>query len=496
MNAAPHAATGTAVRWAYAAVGLAGVLLALAAAITGDVVGLAWAVLAPGLAFATIALARLPGFASVARWVSAAYLAVLAGATIAAGFAGVGLDEASRVEGFVRDANVLGAALVVAAAAWAAVAPARRWAAWAVALGWPLAATAVLYTGSRAAAGACVLAAAAWLVVRFRRGRGAWALPALAALVVLAALAWQRGVVEASPNLLAAPSDFAHREWRHDLAASVEVTAAAGEGPFDGTRAQQLRATAEPDGRALLLQTIGRSEPGVPYVASLYLRADASQRVVVSTHLSETTCDVGAAWTRCTTPPGIGDGVLQAQFYLLAVEPGGTLDVLGYGAQYEVGTQATPFRARRFAWLPQALVRRLDVREVDLLPEDRRAIWTAAYEVARTAPWTGVGASAASEALSTRTSTGVVQAHNGLLHLWLVRGVLGVVAAALLAAALASAQPAGAWRALAPLLVALVLTNTWDVTASDALVVVPTLLAFAGVGSALRRRSTPASPPR
>ncbi|MFN2323517.1 MAG: hypothetical protein ABR510_11230 [Trueperaceae bacterium] len=495
MNAAPNAAFGPPSRWTFAAVGLAGVSFAVAAATTGDVVGLAWAALATGLVVATIALVRLPGFASVARWASAAYFTVLAVGTIAAGLAGVGLDEASRVEGFARDANVLGAALVVAAAAWAAVVPARRWAAWTVALGWPLVATAVLYTGSRAAAGACLLAAATWMVVRFGRGRSAWAPLALAALVVLAALAWQRVVVEASPNLLAAPSDFAHREWRHDLAASVEVTAAAGEGPFDGTRAQRLRATADPDGRALLLQTIGRSEPGVPYVASLYLRADAPQRVVVSNHLTQTTCAVGAAWTRCTTPPGIGDGVLQAQFYLSAASPGGAVDIFVYGAQYEIGTEATPFQTRRFAWLPQALVRRLDVRNVDLLPEDRRTIWAAAFELARTAPWSGVGGPVAAAELSARTGSGVVQAHNGLLHLWLVRGALGVVAAALLAAALAMALPAGAWRALAPLLVALVVTNTWDVTATELLVVAPALLAIAGAGATLTPRSTPASPP-
>lgn len=49
-------------------------------------------------------------------------------------------------------------------------------------------------------------------------------------------------------------------------------------------------------------------------------------------------------------------------------------------------------------------------------------------------------------------------------------------------------------RALAPLGVALVLTYSWDVTASDALVVVPVLLALAGVGAASRRRSTSPAP--
>lgn len=487
MSAAPHAASGRAPRWTTVGVGVAGVSLAAAAATAGDVAGIGGAIVATAVALAALALTQRPGVAPVARWVAAAYLVALAGGTIAAGLAGVGLDEASRVEGFARDANVLGAALAVAAAAWAALAPARRWGAWMVALAWPLAATAVLYTGSRAAAGACLLAAATWLFVRFVRGRGAWAPIALAALVALGVIAWQRVVVESSPNLLAAPSDFTHRDWRHDLAASVEVTAGAGEGPSLGSRAQRLRAVAMPDRRALLLQTIGRSEPGVRYVASIYLRADAPQRVVVSNHLSEATCDVGAEWTRCTSPPGIGDGVLQAQFYLSAVERGGAVDVLAFGAQYEVGTEATPFRARRFAWLPQALVRRLDVRDVDLLPDDRRAIWTTALELARTSPWTGMGAPAAAEALSERTDGGVVQAHNGLLHLWLVRGALGVAAAVLLAIALAAALPTGAWRALAPLLVALVVTNTWDVTASEAFVVLPVLLAVAGVGAARGR---------
>lgn len=491
----PTAGTGTA-RAARAAAAAA-VLLAAAAAARGDAVGLAWAVAVPASTLAVVAAARRPGLAGPARWAAAAYLVGLAAATIAASLAGLGLDEAGRFEGLARDANVAGAALVVAAAAWAALAPRARWAALATAAAWALAGTAVVYTGSRAAAAAGLLAAvtwaapatAAWVAARTRRGgRGwAWAPLALVGLLALGAVAWQRGVVEVAPNLLAAPSDFAHRDWRHDLAASVAVDPAAAEGPFPGTRAQRVRAAARPGERALLLQTIGRSEPGVPYVASIYLRADTPQRVVVSNHLTEAPCDVGPTWTRCVSPVGVGDGVLQAMFYLLAAEPGGAVDVLAFGAQYEVGTAATPFLDRRPPWLPQALVRRLDLRRLELLPDDRRAIWAAAVDLARTSPWVGLGAPAAASALAERTASadgaGVTQAHNAFLHLWLVRGVLGVAAAALLLGALAAAVPRAGWPALAPLLVALVMTNTWDVTLGAPWVAVPALLAVAGVGA-------------
>ena len=475
------AASDAALRRVALAAAVAWAALTISSLAVGDVraVAVTGAVLAVGVA--AIAAARFAWFRRASGIAVAAYGLALVAATLVAGTASVGAGDAARVRLFTGNPNDLGAALVVACTAWAALAPGRRWVAWA----WPLVALAVLNTGSRTSGGALLAAAAIWLVVWVleRRPRLLLAPLLLVGFVALAAVAWQRGVVEVSANLLEAPSDLTHRAWRTDLAARVDVVPDAVDGPFPGTRGQRLTARADPEARALLLQTIGRSEVGVPYVASVYLRADEPQTVVVSSHLAEAACAVGIEWRRCASPVAAGDGYLQAQFYLLAAEPGGAVEVDVFGAQYEVGSVATAFRDVRPPWLPQGMVRRYDLRRLTLLPEDRLPVWAAAIDLARAHPWFGVGLTAAPGAFRERTAAslppGVTYAHHVVLQLWAVFGTVGLAGAALLAAATLTTLDRTGWRRLAPLLVALALLNTWDLTLFEPEVALPALLAIA-----------------
>jgi hypothetical protein len=313
--------------------------------------------------------------------------------------------------------------------------------------------------------------------------------------VAALAFAWQVGVVQRTPNLLGAPNDLAGHDWRHRLAASVEVVDRAGPGPFEGTSAQRLVARAREDGRNLVFQSVGRSQLGVPYVASIYLRSDTPQRLVLSTHLSNATCEVDATWRRCVTPPGIGDDRLQAQFHLLAAQPGGRVDVLVYGAQYEVGRSASAFQGGRPDWIPQAIVRRFDLRRLTALPDDRVAIWRAGLDAVRERPWVGVGLPASETLLLERTREllppGVTYAHNLLVHLLLVHGLVGLLGATAIGGALVLAAGRGGWGRIAPLLVALALLNTWDLTLFEPEVALPVV---AGLALAAAHAGRP--PPR
>jgi O-antigen ligase len=477
-------AIAAATAWGALAVSSIAVGDARAVAVTG-------AVLAASVAM--VAAARSPAFRRVSSVAVATYAIALAAATLVAGATTAGVGDAARIALFTGNPNDLGAALVVACAAWAALAPKRRY----VAGVWPLAALAVLNTGSRTSGGALLVAGAVWLMVLVleRRPRLLLAPVVLVGVLVVAAIAWQRGVVEVSPNLLAAPSDLTYRAWRTDLAERVDVVPDAVEGPFPGTRGQHLRAQARPDGRALVLQSIGRSEPGVPYVASIYVRADTPQELVVSSHLASTTCAVGPEWTRCVTPAAPGDGYLQAQFYLRAAVDGGAVDLDAFGAQYEVGTAASPFRDVRPAWLPQEMVLRYDLRRITLLPENRLAVWAAALDLARAHPWFGVGLTAAPDAFRARTAEslppGVTYAHHLWLQLWATFGIVGLVGATILVAVTLSTLRRPGWARLAPLLVALTLLNTWDLTLFQPEVAIPVLLAVAAwVGVPRRLRST------
>jgi len=447
-------------------VGLGWAFLSASALVAGDPAGVARAAVAAGLVLAVLAVARWRPARRAMALALAAYPVALIAATVVAGVEPASSNDATRVALFTGNPNDLGAALVVAGAAWMVVAArGLRWA-WL----WPALGLAVLYTGSRTSGGALLAAFAVWVVHRAAtsRVRSAVTLGVAAALVAGLVVAWQFGVVQRTPNLLGAPNDLAGHDWRHRLAASVEVIDRAGPGPFDGTTAQRLVARAREDGRNLVFQSVGRSELDVPYVASLYLRADTPQRLVLSSHLARTTCEVGPEWRRCVTPVGYGDDRLQAQLHLRATEPGGRVDVLVYGAQYEIGRSATPFRDGRPAWVPQSIVRRFDLRRLTALPSDRVAIWRAGLDAAQDHPWFGVGLPQSEAILLERTgevlSRGVSYAHNLLVHLLLVHGLVGLAGATLIGGTLVVAAVRGGGRKVAPLLVALVLLNTWDLT--------------------------------
>ncbi|MDZ7706748.1 MAG: O-antigen ligase family protein [Trueperaceae bacterium] len=467
-------------------VGLGWAFLSASALLAGDPTGIARAAVAAGLVLAVLAVARWRPGRRVMALALAAYPVALFAATVVAGVEPASSNDATRVALFTGNPNDLGAALVVAGAAWMVVAERGLGWAWL----WPALGLAVLYTGSRTSGGALLAAFAVWLLHRAAttsRGRSAVTLGVAAVLVAGLGVAWQLGVVQRTPNLLGAPNDLAGHDWRHHLAASVELVDRAGPGPFDGTTAQRLVARAREDGRHLVFQSVGRSELDVPYVASLYLRADTPQRLELSSHLARTTCEVGPEWRRCVTPVGYGDDRLQAQLHLRATEPGGRVDVLVYGAQYEVGRSATPFRDGRPAWLPQSIVRRFDLRRVTALPADRVAIWRAGLDAARDHPWFGVGLPQSEAILLERTGEvlprGVSYAHNLLVHLLLVHGLVGLVGATLIGGTLVIAAARGGWRRIAPLLVALVLLNTWDLTLFEPEVALPVVVGLALVAA-------------
>lgn len=479
-------------------------LLSVAALAAQDPAGVVRAAVAAGLILAAVAAARWRPARRAMTLALVAYVVALIAATVATGWAPADRDDAIRVALFTGNPNDLGAALVAATAASMAVLLGRprstRGSAWWWAWLWPAAAVAVIYSGSRTSGGALVAAFAVWLALLAWRSR-ARSLAALAgavALLIVLAVAWQLGVVQRTPNMLGAPNDLAGHDWRHRLAASVEVIDRAGPGPFEGTTAQRLVARAREDGRNLVFQSVGRSRMGVPYVASLHLRADTPQRVELSSHLASTTCEVGPEWERCVTPAGYGDGRLQAQLHILAAEPGGRVDVLVYGAQYETGRSATPFRGGRPVRIPQSIVRRFDLRRLTPLPEDRVAIWRAGLAVARAHPWFGVGLPTSEAALLERTRDvlppGVDYAHNLLVHLLLVHGLVGLAGATLIGGTLVVAAGRGGWGRIAPLLVALALLNTWDLTLFEPEVALPVVTGFALVATGRAgRRSPPVS---
>ena len=490
---APHPRPGrgspATVRRVAAAAFLAWGLLAVSAVAVGDAGTIARTAGVLLTVVVAVAMARWRPLRLASAVALAAYAAGLTAATLVGGAALAAGGDAERVALFTGNPNVLGAALVTAMAAWAAVAPQRRWVWWA----WPIVALAVLNTGSRTSGGALLVAGTVWLVAQAVRVRRRLLVAPLLALLVLAAaaFAWQRLVVELTPNLLAAPSDLRHPAWT-SLADHLEVIDDATPGPFEGTMAQRLVAQAASGRRHVVYQSIGRSEAGVPYVASVYLRADEPQRVQLTSHLARVACEVDATWRRCVTPVGYGDDRAQRQIHLQADQRGGRVDVYVFGAQYERGTEATPFLDARPAWVPQSMVNRYDLRRITFLPENRVTLWAAGLDIARDHPWFGVGRAASADAFRARSGTSSTYAHHLLIELLAVHGAVGFLGAALFVVALLSVLARAGWVRLAPLLVGLVLLNTWDVTLFAWPVFVPAVLAVShGVGSTVAPSEDP-----
>jgi hypothetical protein len=73
----------------------------------------------------------------------------------------------------------------------------------------------------------------------------------------------------------------------------------------------------------------------------------------------------------------------------------------------------------------------------------------------------------------------VSYAHNLLVQLLAVHGVVGLIGALVFIGALLSTLSRAGWARLAPLLLALALLNTWDLTLFEPFVFAPAMLAVA-----------------
>lgn len=427
-------------------------LVASSSLMSGEVATVGWAAAVFGVVVLALMLPRVPWVPRMLRVAVAVHAIGLSVAVIVVGIAAWMSGTGVRVELLGDNPNVVGAGVALAALAWAAVAPRRRFVWWV----WPLAAVAV------------------------------------PALVVVG---WQFGVVERVPNIVVAPKDFANRVWNTYGGAKVTVIPDAAPGPFDGTRPHRIVAQA---GTASLvfLQGMGQSEPGVPYVASVYLRADEPQTIGLSSRLASTRCGVGLEWQRCVTPVGFGNGVRIRQ-HRFSTSGARAFDVYVYGAQYERGLEATPF-VEHPIWWPQTIINRFDVRWMLGVGTGRGQLHDTVIGLWQTAPTFGLGRVGAERALAeTYAGQSMVPGHaHGLpLQLLLEDGLVGVIGWTLALAAIVILVPATAWSALGSLAVAVIVANWWDTTLFTRLSLYVVVLAFGIAGAAYAARRSEGSTP-
>ena len=371
-----------------------------------------------------------------------------------------------RIQLFTDSPNLLGAGLVVGVLGTIAVQPrTKAWALWL-----PVVALATAFTGSRTALLALL---AGWGVYTLLRARDPWfrwvTLAAALLVVAFALLSTRQAIVEAgSPNLLRMTTSFGGSAWDAQFAREVLIQRAVAPGPMPSTRADRIAGAAS-NYALILLQSVGRSVAGAPYIGSVYLRADVPQDVVLSTQMSRAVCRVSRTWQRCQTPVAFGDGLTNAQLRLEATEVGGSIDVYAYGPQLENSLVALPYAPRGTRFLPADVVERFGLLGGHLHAYGERvpamAIALARF---RESPVVGVGISGLATSFAPADGSNgdrsAAHAHNFLLERLAAEGVLGLLGWFLVLGTTAAFAFRGMGTHVLPLMVAVLILNSLDNT--------------------------------
>ncbi len=395
------------------------------------------------------------------RWLLLGSALMLAALTLLSGFDllpyGKGADE--RVHLFYGNPNLLAASLALAVVVGSSVLPShwRMVAASFVAL-------ALLQTGSRAALIALLPSILLGLMLTKHKTWRLFLSAGVACAVLLSMLfvcQWLVGRVDAmlqSHNLLRDSSNFSSNHWvPYEEAAQVRITPSVVEAPQLGYQADYIEGRSGTRVPLVLYQHNSLSQGGEPYVASIYLRSDTPQQVVLSTQLSRVTCEVGGLWSRCVTPVGYGDGAAGLQLRLEAATREGTFDVYAWGAQLEKGTQSTELAPKSDPPSYYYLLRRFTFARAE----------TARWQVMERAWREGF---LASPIVGTRLKplvlggASLAHAHNLYLELLSSKGLCGLVAFLIPILGVLALVWRTQWRGLLPTLVCLQLLNLVDYT--------------------------------
>lgn len=417
--------------WTFA---LALALSLLAASAAGEWTDWRWHIGTLGSAWTILILNCEQRFRLFVAWLVPGFQLGIAAVAIAVGSGVVyweGALAGYRVQLFFDNPNLLGASLATASVATLVLTRSAI----SVPL-WGLGVMGIVMTGSRLSLVGAAVGLLVWLAVTSQSIKRLLILGCVSMLVggLLVLGATQAASQKSAVNLLALSSDFHKSDWITSHAQTVRVERQATPGPVAGSEAHRIKGESGTLSSLVIYQWVSRSEAGVPYVASIYLRADVPQQLVLSTQLSSAVCDVGTDWSRCVTPAGYGDGYAALQLRLETITRPGRFEVYAWGAQLEIGIVASPLEERRKTVFSSSLLARLDAStwfEQSVSPIGRVQAWRLAFEDFRAAPLSGLGLGLDNfpDRYQLRWSEADVvdHPHNGPLFLLASMGVLGLI---------------------------------------------------------------------
>ncbi len=296
-------------------------------------------------------------------------------------------------------------------------------------------------------------------------------------LVVSGLIGWFVAQPRECVNLLKFSNDFQQSVWRQvGENARLDIAKEKAVGPFENTQATLLKAMSDPqlNHGIALVQGSGYSRDTMPYTASVYLRADTAQKIILRNHAGDTQiiCDVTQVWQRCVTPVGYANGKSSVQLQLRTLEPGHSLEVYIWGPQLEIGTEPSPAiltEATLWERLLYRLPLRLDAFEPqNVLKVDLRVqVAQEAWKVFLAHPVAGVGLGGLTEVFAAQTFDAPAppaHAHNLVLQLLAETGLLGFASWLLTFWGTLFVAGRKHWKKLAPLVISVLLLNIVDFT--------------------------------
>jgi O-antigen ligase len=406
------------------------------------------------------------------RFTTCFYVIAFVTLWVGLGFAGWNGEQSVRVQLFYTSANYLAASLCLGAVTTLLL-DHKYWHPFTVVI----AIVAVFNTGSRAAFLTLLLLFFIWILTQRRQ---VWWSGSLLVLTLLGFLLVGRlsssflrpiDAMLESPNLLKDSEDLRDSFWvefidNQKLQIDADVFSAPAEDfAGNGKQADRLIASAGEAATLVFYQNVGVSQTDTPYIASVYLRADTQQKVVLNNNISKTICDVSNDWGRCVTPVGYGDERRGLQLRLETAEKGGSMDIYVYGAQLEVGERVTPYKAKYRVPVRYYLLKRFDVQATDFIDRSRLTVMKAAWQDFLRQPLWGVGTGQLFE-VARRSDTFFPElghAHNVLVQILATGGLLGLAAWALPLVGVLILFGRRHWRNLVPLYAAVILLNLTDI---------------------------------
>lgn len=416
-------------------------------------------------------------------------MALLSVATVLDGIDSLNpLQLSGRVSLFTHNANLLGAALALGGTASYLALSRHRMRYILMAF----IALAIMFTGSRASLLALVAPLLLWEIRLLYDGWRSkepgtmhtwlqWFTVLIAFLIAASYYAFNLADSNSTDtNLLLSSNDLTHASWDKRYSKVFEVTHSEYSSPTGQEMATRLSALPSSDspipGLVVMQGGIGPAEEGVTYVASVYLRSDIEQELIVSTNYTHVICRVSSQWQRCITPPAIGNGRTDIQFQLRSKEPGLGVLVDLWGAQLEYGESPSPVRSTRSTVFSE--LNRLGYL-ARLTPSDwidgesttrRRRLQAEALAAFISSPITGVGIGRVPEWVNTEIADYedfnhiFTHAHNYILQLLAEVGLIGLSATILPLVGVAIIGIRQRSSAVIPLLLTVGILNTFDYT--------------------------------